>query len=189
MEVAREEIFKIAFQNLNAPLIRLTETRAGFFAITDDFNAIDQLTSQKAVQLFRNINLSPITPPDLKAKRTIFVRQIDHYAGSHSAEEIRTEIEKCNKKLKLEAVIKIKNFTHVVKLVAVDTKTAQEILLNGLVMFHTRVTSFQCEQEKYVHLLICFKCYQFEDHPTHSCKSGILVCSECAKVGHTYHEC
>ena len=187
--VNREDIFKTAFQTLNAPLIRLTDNRTGYYAVTDDNTSVDKLTSQRAIDAFKTINLTPITPPDLRAKRTIFIRQIDRYAGSHSADEIKTDILNNNRDLKIDSIIKIKDYTHIIKLIASDTKTAQTILTNGLKMFHTKVTPSQCEQEKYVHILICFKCYKYEDHPTNRCTETTDKCSECAQTGHTHHNC
>ena len=187
--VNREDIFRTAFQTINAPLIRLTDTRTGFYAVTDDQTAVDKLTSQKATDSFKTINLTPITPPDLRAKRTIFVRQIDRYAGSHTPDEIKREIQTLNRDIKIDTVIKIKDYTHIIKIIAHDSQTAQFILTHGFNMFHTRITPHQCEQEKYVHLLICFRCYKYEDHPTHLCKSTSTICSECAQTDHTYHDC
>ena len=187
--INREDIFRTAFEHLNAPLIRLTDNRTGYYAVTDDATAIDKLTSPRATELFNRINLVPITPPDLRAKKTVFVRQIDRYAGSHSPDDIKTEIETHNRNIKIETVIKIKDYTHIIKIVTTDTLTAQQILTNGFVMFHTRITPHQCEAEKYTHLQICFKCYKYEDHSTFQCKSTKIVCSECAQEGHTHRNC
>ena len=185
----RENIFKTAFETLNAPLIRLTDTRTGYYAVTDDYTAIDKLTAPRAIDAFKDINLTPITPPDLRAKKTVFIRQIDRYAGTHSPDEIKDEIETKNRHIKLDSVQKIKDYTHIIKLITKDTHTAQSIITQGFNMFNTRITPHQCEQEKYTHLLICFKCYSFENHPTNQCTSNTIICSECAHTGHTHHTC
>ena len=157
--------------------------------MTDDATAIDKLTSKKATEAFHKINLTPIIPPDLRAKRTIFVRQLDRDVGSHTADEIKHEIATQQTWLHIQDVIKIKHYTHVIKIVTTDTTIAQRILTNGFYMYNTKITPTQCEQEQYTHLLICYKCYQIEDHPTHQCTSTTPSCSECAAKDHTYTQC
>ncbi|KAF2345340.1 hypothetical protein FHG87_023903 [Trinorchestia longiramus] len=153
----KQKIFEITFRELNAPLIRLTTTRTGYYAVTDDVTSIDKLTSKKATTAFEKINLTPIIPPDLQAKWTVFIRQIDADIGLKPAEEIKNEIKRQNDWLTVTEVIKIKTYTHLLKLVTTDTTTAQQLLRQGLYIFHTKITPQQCEQEKYTHILICYK--------------------------------
>lgn len=189
ISVNKEKIFQICYEKLNAPLIRLTENNSGYSAITDDPHSVDKLTCAKSVEMFRGINLTPVVPPDLRAKRTVFVRQVDECVGSHSEEEIKEEIERSNKGFKIDKVTKIKNFTHIMKITTKDTDAARKILNQGIYIYNTKITSHQCEPEKYCHLLICFKCYAIEDHTTSKCTSKLTVCSECGETGHTFREC
>ncbi|KAF2356776.1 hypothetical protein FHG87_012466 [Trinorchestia longiramus] len=92
----KQKFFEITFRELNAPLIRLTTTRTGYYAVTDDVTSIDKLTSKKATTAFEKINLTPIIPPDLRAKRTVFIRQIDADIGLKPTEEIKNEIKRQN---------------------------------------------------------------------------------------------
>lgn len=185
----RDDIFKTSFQDLNAPLIRLTETSNGYYAVTDTEDTIDKLISNKAIQSFAKINLSPTIPPDLRAKRTVFVRQVETTAGGQAADNIKLDLEKNHPWLKINAIIKIKDYTHVFKIICNETQMATKILETGLLLFNTRITPRQCEREQYTHLLICFKCYKMEDHPTKDCPSNKTICSECAQEGHTFREC
>ncbi|KAF2343844.1 hypothetical protein FHG87_025400, partial [Trinorchestia longiramus] len=185
----KQKTFEITFRELNAPLIRLTTTRTGYYAVTDDVTSIDKLTSKKATTAFEKINLTPIIPPDLRAKRTVFIRQIDADIGLKPAEEIKNEIKRQNDWRTVTEVIKIKNYTHLLKLVTTDTTTAQRLLRQGLYMFHTKITPQQCEQEKYTHILICYKCYKLKEHATHQCTSPTQHCSECSSKEHTYQHC
>ena len=66
---------------------------------------------------------------------------------------------------------------------------ADRILTDGLYLFNTRINPYQCEQERIHDLLICFKCYKYEDHHTKDCPTPLTVCSECAEEGHTFKEC
>ncbi len=185
----RQKIFHTTFKELDAPLIRLTDTTNGFYAVTDDASAIDKLTSRKATELFRKINLTPIVPPDLRAKRTIFVRQLDRDVGSHTADELKHEITSQQSWLQIQEIVKIKHYTHVMKIITTDTTIAQRVLTDGFYLYNTKITPSQCEQERYTHLLICYKCYKMEDHPTHQCTATTPSCSECAAKDHTYTQC
>ncbi|KAF2345558.1 hypothetical protein FHG87_023686 [Trinorchestia longiramus] len=71
---------------------RPPQNNSGYYAITDEAAAVDKLTSFKATELFTKINLKPIIPPDLRAKRTIFIRQLDSSVGKLTPEEISREI-------------------------------------------------------------------------------------------------
>ncbi|KAF2361469.1 hypothetical protein FHG87_007780 [Trinorchestia longiramus] len=77
----RQQIFEVTFRDLDAPIIRLTKTRTGYYAVTDDATTIDKLTSNEATEAFEKINIIPIEPPDIRAKRTVYVRQIDPDQG------------------------------------------------------------------------------------------------------------
>ncbi|KAF2359733.1 hypothetical protein FHG87_009509 [Trinorchestia longiramus] len=182
--VERHKIFETTFGQLDAPLIRLTDTRTGFYAVTDEANTIDKLTSNKAIEAFKKLNLKPIISPDLRERRSVFIRQIDYYIGSKNPEKIKEEIQRIQPWLKVSEVIKIKQDTHLLKIVTADTTIAQRILTEGFKMFNTKISARQCEQETYTHILICYKCYKFESHPTHECRSTVQVCSECLSPDH-----
>lgn len=185
----KNKIFETTFAKLNAPLTRLTPISTGFYAVSDNEQAIDKLLTPTAIQKLREVNLSPVIPPELRSKRTIFARQLDSHAGQHSPQEIETELIKNQPWLAGIEIVKIKEYTHVLKIICPDTSIANRILENGFNFFNTRVTPQQCEPEKFVHLLICYKCYEIESHPTKDCKITTIVCSECAQEGHTFRSC
>ena len=70
-----------------------------------------------------------------------------------------------------------------------DTETADRVLDNGLLCYNTRIPPHHCSRETFTHLLICFKCYKFEDHPTKDCTLDHDVCSECAADDHNHRDC
>ncbi|KAF2353984.1 hypothetical protein FHG87_015264 [Trinorchestia longiramus] len=75
------------------------------------------------------------------------------------------------------------------KIVTPNTETAERILREGFTLSYTKISPQQCELEKYTHIQICYKCYKFEDHPTHQCTAKTQYCSECASQEHTYQHC
>jgi hypothetical protein len=189
IKTSREQIFEVAFGQLNTPLTRLFDSGNGFYAATDDIKFIDQLLTPRAFSEFAKINIQPVLPPEIKAKRTIFVRQVDSSVGGRSSADLKTEISKLNQWAKITEIIKIKEYTHVFKIFCTDVSTASRILSDGFIAFSTKISASQCEPEEFTHILICYKCYQYETHSTKDCKIGYDVCSECAQRGHTYKEC
>lgn len=185
----RKTVFETTFGKLNAPLTRLNESKTGYYATTDRENIIDLLLTTKSKEELAKVGLEPVLPPEVRAKRTIFVRQLDGYVGSHTAPQLLTELKARNNGLKVTDVIKIKDYTHVIKLLCDDVNTADRILTTGLYAFNTRITPDQCERETYTHIQICYKCYAFETHTTKDCTATNDVCSECAQTGHTHRDC
>ncbi|KAF2349153.1 hypothetical protein FHG87_020091 [Trinorchestia longiramus] len=101
-----------------------------------------------------------------------------------SADIIVTWIILENEWLKGIEVIKIKDCSHITKIVTPNTKTAERILREDFNLYYTKISPQQCELEKYTHILICYKCYKLEDHPTHQYTEK-QSCSECASQEHT----
>ena len=130
-----------------------------------------------------------MTPPHIKAKRTVFVNGLDKHVGQRTPDEIATEITKNHDSIRNITVHKIKTYTHIIKLVCEDTTQADQIIQNGLTAFHTRISPHQCSLEKHTEILICFNCYKYESHSKHQCPSKQIVCSECAEIGHTHRQC
>lgn len=185
----KRAIFETAFRDLLAPLTKLTETKQGFYATTDDQPTIDKLTSARAIELFGKINLKPIEPPELRSKKTVFVRQVDSTVGERPVDDIKTELMTNHSWLKVTEIVKIKNYTHVFKIVCAETQMATKIIESGINLFNTRIPPFNCSVEEFTHLQICYTCYKIEDHPTNRCTSTTKICSECSAIGHTWTEC
>ena len=62
-------------------------------------------------------------------------------------------------------------------------------MTEGLRAFITKINTNQMTPETFTHLLICFKCYKYEQHATKDCTETEIKCSECAQTGHTFQNC
>ena len=185
----REDVYATTFGKLQAPLTRLHDCPTGFYALTDDIRNVDKLLTETAIQELAKINLKPMTPPDIRARRSIFIRQVDSTVGQKTADDIKTEIQRLQPDVKVHEIIKIKDYTHIFKIILRDNDSTQRLLTNGLNLFNTRISPTQMTQDTYTHLLICYKCYKFETHATKDCPETRLLCSECGQTGHTYRDC
>ena len=66
-----------------------------------------------------------------------------------------------------------------------------QVLTKGLLLFNLSHPAHNICKEIFFEILICFKCYQIEDHPTSSCPKSkdYKICSLCASLEHTHREC
>ena len=128
-------------------------------------------------------------PQKVRAKRTVFLRQLDRFVGSHTIEEIKGEIEDKNDWANNVTVTKIADYTHILKVEFETIEAAEKAQSGGLNMFYMFVSPSQISADDFINILTCFKCYAFEDHPTKECQVTDTRCSECAATGHRWNEC
>ena len=189
INVPYEDIFRVTFRDINAPLIKIKDAYNGYSAITDKQENDDKLLTIKAIESFKKINLIQQIPSELRSKRTIFLRQIDRTVGCRDPNDIKTELENNHDWLKIKQVTKIRDYTHILKIETIDSQMSDRVQSEGLQMFNTRINPFQIEQERPQEILICFKFYKMEEHSTRNCPSTRTVCSECAEEGHSFQDC
>ena len=98
-------------------------------------------------------------------------------------------MEKNHDWIKEVKVIKIKEYTHVMKLEFQTVEEAERALERGLLLFNMHVSSEQISRDEFVNVLTCFRCCWYDDHPTKSCTETKIICSECSEEGHKWSEC
>lgn len=186
----RQQLTEVAYGKLNVPFTRIFTTGDGYKAVCRNSNEADVILSQNGVQAFSQIGLQVLMPPEIRAQRSVFIRRLDQHFGKHTAEEMKAEIEDKNQWIKIDEITKIKDYTHVVKIRFAETAITDRVLESGFLAFNMSVLPNQIEREKFVNLLTCFNCYQYQDHATKDCPNkDIKVCSECAEIGHSYKDC
>lgn len=187
---SNSKVTEIAFGKLNIPFTRLYTLNDGFKAICRNSNDADVILSAKGSKEFEKIGLQVIMPPEVRAQRSVFIRQLDKQFGEHTPDQIKQEIEFHNEWIKIDEVVKIKDYHHVIKIRFTDTAITDKVISNGFLGFNMSVQPDQIKREKFVNLLTCFCCYEFQSHTTNDCpQKNTILCSECAEIGHTYREC
>lgn len=73
-------------------------------------------------------------------------------------------------------------------MICAENNIVTRILERGLKMFYTKITTHQCEKEKYTHLVICQRCYKYENHPASRRISTTPIYFELADTRHTHEE-
>lgn len=184
------EVTKLAYGTFNVPFTRIFQTNEGYKAICKDDRDADKLLTQAAKEEFLKAGIIVIMPPELRAKRSIFVRQVDGEVGIHSAQELKEDIERRNTWARINEVIKIKDYTHCFKIIFHETEMADKAIRSGFLTYDMSITPNQIQKEHFVSLLTCFNCYKFEEHTTKDCpNTDHQYCSNCAEIGHRYTEC
>lgn len=183
------KVVELAFGKFNVPFTRIFTTNEGFKVICRNENDADKILGNEAKGEIEKIGLQIIVPPETKARRSIILRQLDQIIGSNTPDDIKTEMERENDWLKIEEVIKMKNYTHILKLRLEETSMVEKAKQRGILAYNMAISPSQIEQETYVHIKTCFKCFQMEDHITTDCPyTDLKICSECSETGHTFRE-
>ena len=186
----RANIFKELLTTLKVALLGLKTVASGYNALLEKKEDADTLLSDRGINLLNTLNLTVKVPPEIRAKRSLFVRQVDQSIGQRPPNEIKDEILRNHTWIKRCEITKIKEYTHIFKLECGSVVEADRVLSDGLICFYIRISPNQIQREEYINLLMCFNCYQYEDHSSANCQhNNIQWCSECGAKDHTYKEC
>ena len=150
----------------------------------------DLLFSDHCRGALNTIQCEPQLPPEIKAKRTVILRQVDDSILGRNNEDIITELQGCNDWLKV-ADIYVFPSSPTMKIVCDTNEMATRALNNGVRLFNLSIPPTNIQQEKFINLLTCYRCYAIEDHQASSCGKSKehKICSVCAMTGHTYKQC
>lgn len=138
----------------------------------------------------KEISFSTILPPELKAKRTVFIFRIEKHIFDHSGKEIEGEIIKENPWLQsVEQINKFPN-RNILKIQFTTTRTTKKATEYGLLALCMSIPEYRIKLEEYTPISICIRCYKLDDHFSSNCPKdhSYKICSECAATGHTWRE-
>lgn len=188
--VEARKVVELAYGKFNVPFTRIFATNEGFKVICRNETDADKILGKDVKPELEKIGLQVIVPPETNARRSIILRQLDHIIGENTPDDIKEELERENSWIKIEEVIKMKNYTHILKLRLEETAMVDKAQQQGILAYNMAISPSQIERENYVHIKTCFNCYQMEDHLTKDCPhTNIKICSECSELGHIYREC
>lgn len=187
---SKQDLAGLAYGTLNVPFTRIFTTNEGYKVICRNEEDADKILNKEATREFERLGLTVMVPIEMKTKRSIFIKKLDNIIGEHTAEEIKAEIEKENKWIKITEVTKIKNYTTIMKLRLEDIKMVVKAKQQGILAFNLSISPDQIEQEDYIQITTCYRCYELDDHQTNECPhTNLTICSECGERGHTFKNC
>ena len=176
------------FSELNLFLNKLIPIPQGYLAIPDKPSDADFILSSRVSNALEKINLKPIIPHEIRARRTLMARNLDTSIGQHTPMEIKAEITNVRKDLKIDRITKFPNRTRYFLIHCGDHNTTQTLLNEGFRAFAISVKPDQITQKEPDNIMMCYKCYKYNSHLTKDCKETTKICSNCAKTGHTHTE-
>ena len=135
------------------------------FVLCNSSDDLDTLFSSGCISELEAVGCKPILPPDLKAKRSLILRRCDDQILNQSEEDIKSEIEKQNDCVKVQEIFNY-NSSKNIKVTFESQHMALQVLTKELLLFNLSHPAHNICKEIFVEILICFKCYQLEDHPT-----------------------
>lgn len=170
---------------------RIITTNDGFVILTFNEEESDKVFKADTIQQLQSKQFNPITPPQLKANRSVLLFRVENFIFSHSESEIKEEI--INHNDWVEDITQIYKFpnSNTLKITFQETAKAQKALELGIKMFLMRISPHTMQQDTFLNLMTCMKCYMVEDHSTRNCpkEATYKVCSCCSSNNHTWQEC
>ncbi|MPC48298.1 hypothetical protein E2C01_042066 [Portunus trituberculatus] len=163
----------------------------GFVIISSDEEQEKIFQDSTKQELLQN-DFTLITPPELKAKRTVIAFNINSHIYSNSEDDMINELYAHNTWLdnNIDTIFKFPN-SKTIKITFTQAIYAQKAIDHGLKLFSMKIPHYQIQQEKFYQIQTCYRCYEIEDHLTKHCPKNqdYKVCPECAEEGHTWKHC
>ena len=100
--------------------------------------------------------ISVTIPPDIRANRPVFVRRVMPHVGSRPAEHLKKEKERNQNWAQIKDITKIKDYTHVFKIVFQDTLMVQKTFETGILLYNTFIPLENIEKDNYTPIRMCF---------------------------------
>ena len=172
---------------------RIIELHDGLVVLTKTNEDTDKILSKEVSKELKKKNFDPITPPEIKAKRSVILTRLDDYIYKNTKEDLRQELIANNLWIQdedIEEVFKFPN-SNTVKIIFTQASTAKVAKDNGVLMCSMSVPPTQIKEETFIPITTCMRCYALEDHLTNQCPQpkDYKICSECGDSGHTWQGC
>lgn len=171
---------------------RIVPLDDSLYVLTSDTNEAEKIFGFLCKEELQINGFTPILPPDLKANRTIILTRLDDYIYNNEEEDIREELKHQNEWIgnSITETFKFPK-SNTIKITFDHQEKARKSTMQGLLLYNMRVPPHQIQQDEYINLQTCMKCYQIEDHHTNQCPKDpeFKICSECGEEGHHYRNC
>ena len=171
--------------------IKLIPINDGFILLTRTDDEVDKVFKSDCQKTLQQQGFEPILPPELRAKRTVILLNVDDYIASKSEQEIEEELIRENGWIEgIDIIFKVPKSRHI-KLGFKETKTANTATEKGLLAFHMSIPSYNMKIDEFFPILTCMRCYSLEEHTTAMCPKPkeYKICSECGSSNHTWRDC
>ena len=196
-ENSDDKIYKIKLLQIlsinNIYATKIFNAHDGFVVLTNSDEDVENIISKNVAKELKEADFDPITPPELKAKRSVILLKVDDHIYSNEKNKIKEEIAEHNDYITLEDIEDIIKFpkSNTIKLIFQQSSTAKKARNAGIKLFSMSIPHHQIKEEIFVNINTCMKCYVMEDHYTSQCPKPkeFQICSECGEDDHTWQRC
>lgn len=184
------QIMKL-LSNFEIRPLKLVPCSGGYIAHINDIDECEKLLSEPVVEALQAVSCVPVTPPQIRAKRTIVLHAVDgHILRDTTNEQLLESLSETNAWLKIDSVFKFKNGNSF-KIVCDTHAVAERCLKDGVRLSYTYIPPRNISREIFVFVSYCYRCYAMDSHMAKDCpKPGdFKVCSLCSSHNHTFKDC
>lgn len=191
---------------------KVEEGGGGLFIVTEE-DKVDSFFEEKITESLTREGFELVVTPEIKAMRTVIIRQIDSSYNTMTPEQIQTALNAHNEWLQTSEAKFLPNRgkCKIIKATFSNTWMATRAIYEGIKFVDQTIPPLYVEQEIQVQLPACNNCYSYqhqrgdcnsprynrctrcggEGHPRSNCNSSRLKCATCNSEEHqTYaREC
>lgn len=188
IEIRRLEVWKILTE-IKVSVYKIESSASGYVIIDSD-ETLETLAKQENKTAFNNHGFELQESPEMHAKKTLVIKNVDPFVLSHSAEQIKENVERYNTWLKVTEVIKIPSAPTLMKIKCEEIQMVKRALQAGLVVHNQSIPDKCISQELHINISQCMKCYAY-DHIKKDCQKpeAYKICSNCSSNDHTWLDC
>ena len=183
-----DTLWEILYSSLGLKITRIHRERNVFTVLMND-EELDKLLELENKSIFNENQFELMIPPECTAKRTVAVRGVEEYVMKKRNDEIKRELEEQQAWLKVEDIIRIPNMDNFLKIRMQNTQMVNKAKSSGLLMYGNFINSYNINEEVFIKLNYCSKCYSYEHHKNDCNKGDIRWCANCADKNHTFRDC
>ena len=188
---AKTKILKVLSQNL-IYVTRIIEAHDGFIVLTRNDEELDKIFQAKCAKELKNENFTPVLPPELRARRTVMIFNLDPIIYGEDEKDIEAELIKENAWINdgIDSIFKFSK-GNMMKITFNETSAARKATETGILAFSMSIPKRNIKIEDYIHITTCMRCYRLDHHTTNQCpmQKTYEICSECGESDHTWRHC
>ena len=171
---------------------RIIQTQDSFIVLTRTDEDADKIFTTSTTDLFVEQQFLPVLPPEIRAKRTVVLLNVDEHIYNKPEKEITDELLSVNSFLSegINNIFKIPK-SRIIKITLNSSTAAKKATEIGMLGFNMSIPHYNIKIEDFIPITTCMRCYAIEKHQTNQCTEdkSYKACSECAGRDHTWREC
>lgn len=161
-----------------------------FYMITGE-SSLESMVEEETLRTFKDEGFEIVPPPEVKAARTVVIKQIDPIYREATDIDFMAGISliNCRANILETTIIPTPYETPMVKVRFSKVYMAEHALNNGLKVFEQTIPPKALQREVCVRLETCTNCFGYSHIKPNCPKPLISRCTNCAREGHKHFNC